>query len=114
MTISSATYARTVLPRAAVTLDSETGTYTCVIDEISDLAPARTVSADEAAAGVDSLDPPTCHAQDARSLVEAAQRAVEGAVEATVGPGTPPEIVLARYKTASAVKGALLQLGIDV
>jgi len=114
MTITTESYERGGFPRATATLDSETGALTCVVDQITGLAPQRSVSAEELLAGIDSLDPPTVHAYTVRELIDLAQLAVEAAAESTIGSGTGPELVLGRYKVAVSVKGALAALGVSV
>lgn len=114
MTISTAIYERSVLPRATVSLDSETGALTCVVDEISDLNPLRTVSGEEVAAGVQLLNPPTVKAATPRELITAAQLAVDAACSSSAGRALGPEALMARFKTAMAVKGALRMLGVVV
>lgn len=100
-------------PRATVTLAD--ARHSCVVDHIDGLAPVRSVSAEESAAGIDSLDPPTVHAGAPRDLIDLAARATSSALESTLGGEVPaPEILLCNYYVATAVKGALDLLGFSV
>jgi hypothetical protein len=99
-------------PRATVT-DSD-GSYTCVIDQITDLNPQRSVSLSERRIGIRSLFPPTVRSRDPRQLIDLAQHAVDAAAEATLGEtGGPGAIVMLRYRVATAVRGALRELDLD-
>ena len=112
--ITTETYERDGFPRATATLNSDSGRITCVIDNIEGLAPERTVSNEEQASGIDSIDPPTVHGNSARSVIDRSALAVSAAVDATLGTGTPPEILWTRYRAVVSVKGALDALGLTV
>lgn len=101
------------LPRATVTREDD-GTFSCVVDQIDGLAPARTVSLEEADLGVTSLDPPTVVADTALELVDLAEFAVAEAVDATDRESTPAEHLMINLKVGMSVKAALRALDEDV
>lgn len=108
-----ATFERQGYPRATVTYDGTR--FSCVIDHIDGLSPTRSVSAEEGANGIDSLDPPTVHAAGLRELIDLAACATSSALESTLGGElSPPDILLCNYYAATATKGALELLGFSV
>jgi hypothetical protein len=109
--MASATWDRDGWPRATVTLEG--GVYTCVVDGIDGLEAQRTTSADERVRGILSLDPPEVRSRVVDDLIDLATEAVDVAVASTLGDsGTPGDILMVRYKTAAAVRGALDELGV--
>jgi hypothetical protein len=99
-------------PRATITDNG--GSLTCVIDQVSDLNPQRSVSAYERRIGIRSLYPPTVRSRNPRYLIDLAQHAVDASAEATTGEtGGPGGITMLRYRVAMAVRGALRELGLD-
>lgn len=100
-------------PRATVTREDD-GSFRCVVDQIDGLAPTRTVSLEEAAMGILSLDPPTIVAETALELVDATEHAVAEAVDATDRESNPAEHLMICLRTGMAVKGALRALDEDV
>jgi hypothetical protein len=101
------------LPRATVTREDD-GSFRCVVDNIDGLAPTRTVSAEEAALGILSFEPPTVVADTAAELVDAAEHAVAEAVDATDRESTPGEYLMITLRVGMAVKCALRALEVDV
>lgn len=109
--MASATWDLDGWPRATVT--EEGGTFTCVVDGIDGLEAQRTTSADERIRGILSLDPPTVRSRVVDELIDLATEAVDVAVASTLGDsGDPGDILMVRYKTAVAVRGALDDLGV--
>ena len=76
---------------------------------ITGLAPNRTVSPSEVFAGIESLDPPTVHAEDQPTLYRLAIRACLAAIEASGVEVTPAMIGHLSYRVSFAIRGALLQ-----
>ena len=101
------------LPRATVTREDD-GSFSCVVDQIDGLAPTRTMSQEEIAMGITSLDPPTCVADTAAELVDVAELAVCEAVDATDRESTPAEWLMISLRVGMSVKGALRAMGEDV
>lgn len=106
-------FERLGLPRATVTREDD-GSFRAVVDNIDGLAPIRTISTEEAALGILSLNPPTIVADTALELVDAAEHAVAEAVDATDRESTPGEHLMITLRTGMAVKGALRALDEDV
>lgn len=110
--MASETWDREGWPRATVTFEG--GSYECIVDGIDGLEPQRSVSVDEQARGILSLEPPTVRSRVVDDLIDLATEAVDVAVVSTLGdPGEPGDILMVRMKTAAAVRGALDLLGVD-
>lgn len=110
---STATFDRDGYPTVAVTEDGET--LSAVITGVEMEAPTRTVSAAEQAAGITSLDPPTCSTNDgARELVNLAQIALSSAVANARGTLSGPEDMMLRHRVAVATCAALRALDYEV
>jgi len=106
-------------PRVTLTLEDD-GSYTAVL-EVEDLEPQRSVSAEELAAGITSLEPPTVNitpqrttAETHRRLIDAAQRAVVASVTSTTGDsGGPGGLLMSYLRVARGVRHALRMLDPD-
>jgi hypothetical protein len=106
-------------PRVTLTLGDD-GAYTAVV-EVSDLAPQRSVSSEEQAAGILSLAPPTVRVRAQatekktfRLLIDLAQRAVVSAAESTTGEsGGPGGLVMSYLRVAKGVRHAIRMLDAD-
>lgn len=107
------TFEREGTPRATVTRD-DGGEFVAVVDNIDGLAPQRTLSVEESALGVQSLNPVTVKARTAVELLELAQFAVGEAVDATDRDSTPMELLMIRLRTRFAVANALRAMDEDV
>ncbi len=95
-----------------VTVDILTDGYRASV-EISGLAPTRAVSGGESLAGIESLLPPTVVAEDIKSLLSLANRAVLASVEASGTAITPRMIAIVAYSLGYSIRQCLLQQGID-
>ena len=100
-------------PRATVT---KNGTLlSVVLDDIEGLEPQRSVSVDEQARGIASLDPPTVSTdQGAVELIALAGEAVAAAIRSTTGSLSIPDETVIRHKVTVAVADALRNLDVDV
>lgn len=103
-----ATFERTGTPRATVTRDGLD--LTVVVDNIAGLSPNRAVSAEEAALGIESLNPPTATSRDPKTLIDLAELAVEQSAESSDRDLDPGEFMLLRLRVTMAVAGALRML----
>lgn len=104
---------RAGFPTLTLTYDGSS-TFTAEWSGIDDLAPGRTVSAEETRAGITSLSPPACSSSaSVTDFRELALRTLTTAVEATVVLGGDAMQVL-RYRGLVTVNAALRALGFDV
>lgn len=100
-------------PKVTLTLTDEQG-FLCVV-ELEGLEPQRAVTAEERAAGITSLDPPTVAVralpdryETHRALLDAAWRAVSCSATSTTGDtGGPGGIAMCCYRVTAAVRHAL-------
>jgi hypothetical protein len=111
--VETKTFEREGTPRATVTRD-DGGEFLVVIDRITGLSPQRTLSFEESALGILSLNPVTVKAQTAVEAIELAQLAVGEAVDATDRESSPMELLMIRLRTRFAVANALRALKEDV
>lgn len=103
-------------PKVTLTLTDAQG-LNCTI-EVEGLAPQRSTTAEEQAAGISSLDPPTIavraqptRAATHRRLLDAATRAVSASAASTTGEtGGPGALALTCYRVTAAVRHALRML----
>lgn len=108
-------------PKITLTKD-DVGGYTAII-EIEGLEPQRDTTAEERAAGIDSLDPPSIsvgkrstEAKTHRALLDASWRAVSASATSTLGgdTGGPVGLVMTCLRVTAAVRHALRMLDEDV
>jgi hypothetical protein len=118
---ASTVYERDYTPRVTLSRDA-TGKLTAVI-EVEGVAPDRTPNAEERAAGITSLDPPTIvvrplasRSATLRRLLDASWRAVAEAAKSTpeVETLTPADLSTIGYRVTSAVRAALRLIKEDV
>lgn len=106
-------------PRVTLTLTDELG-YECVV-EIDGLEPTRSATAEERAAGIVSLEPPTVHVaarasryDTHRALLDASWRAVSASATSTTGvTGGPAELVMVCWRVTAAVRHAVRVLAAE-
>jgi hypothetical protein len=97
----------------AVTLDLTSGTYTATVT-ISDLEPARAVTAAEQAAGVVTLDPVKVTAREPRALIDLAAKTVLAAAWSMSPDLTMGECATITVRVASELRRAMTALGVNV
>lgn len=93
---------------------TDTAGFKCIV-EIEGLDPQRTLTKEELAVGITSLDPPTVvispreKRRDTHTAVfDAISRAVLASASSTLGDiGAPREIITATFRVLSAVKHAM-------
>lgn len=106
-------YDRPGLPRITLEKSSEGFTAIVEVDGLEAYRDPTTIELDE---GILSLDPPTVKAQTIRSLIELSQRAVGIVLHAstTDNPLGPGGLLMAYYRVAVAIRGALRELGEEI
>lgn len=100
-------------PKVTLTRTANIG-FACIV-EVEGLDPKRTVTAEEKAAGITSLNPPTVvigprdkRKDTHRALLDAIWRAVSASATSTLGEtGGPGEIAMCCYRVTRAVRHAL-------
>lgn len=103
----------TYLPKVTLSVASS-GRISAII-EVSGLLPTRETTAEERAAGITSLDPPTVSVwprsqarRTHRALIDAAWVAVSASATSTLGSyGTPGALMMLYMRTVFAVRRAL-------
>lgn len=113
------TYEQVKLPTTELTVTTDTNTgetaYTCVVN-LLEIDPVRSTSAEERAAGITSLNPPTVRVlNDPQMLINTCVRACGSGIDATDGVELSPlgYGYLSMY-VPLAVLGALRLAGVDV
>ena len=117
---TTVTYDKTDQPKVTLTKDDD-GNFLAVV-EVDGLAPVRTTSAEERAAGITSIDPPTVRVakrvvpKDAHNLlINLCCRAVSVSATSTLGTnGGPGGLIMGYLRVAMGVRGALRELGEDI
>lgn len=107
-------------PKVTLTLTDELG-FECIV-EIDGLEPTRSTTAEERAAGITSLDPPTIQVSARstrylthRALLDASWRAVSASATSTTGTtGGPGGLIMTCWRVTSAVRHALRLLDEDI
>lgn len=108
-------------PKVTVTIDDDTGDIEVIV-EVDELEPDRETTAEERAAHITSLDPPTVvvPALDTdydthRAVIDGCLLAVTAAADATDGsPGGIGKLILFKLRTAIAVRWALRSAGASI
>lgn len=103
-------------PKVTLTRTDTLG-FECII-EVAGLEPERTTTAEERAAGITSLDPPTIavraqadRSKTHRALLDACWRAVSASATSTTGDtGGPGGLAMTNYRVTAAVRHALRML----
>jgi hypothetical protein len=107
-------------PKVTLTRTDELG-FVCII-ELDGLAPQRSTTPEERAAGITSFDPPTIvvraqtdRAKAHRALLDASWRAVSASATSTTGEtGGPGGLAMTCYRITAAVRHALRMLDEDI
>ena len=108
-------------PRVTITVDDDTGDIEAIV-EVDELEPTRDTTADERAAGITSLDPPTvsvrAQATDYdthRAVIDGCLLAVAASADATdASPGGIGALFMLQLRTAIAVRWALREAGEEI
>ncbi len=114
------TYSPAWGPMVTLTRSAD-GSYRAVL-QVDGLAPQRGVTASEAIAGIESLDPPTVRVQyrrvarDAwRELIRLAGRAVAASCTSTTGDtGGIRAVLMTHFRVALAMRGALRRIDEEI
>lgn len=109
-------YDSTILPKVTLTRTTAGG-FECVL-EVDGLEPQRATTAEERAAGITSLDPPTVSisakktpGKTHRALLDASWRAVSASATSTTGEtGGPGGLAMTCLRVTMAVRHALRAL----
>ena len=120
MAIETSTYTFDALrcPETVLTVQTVDTTgntlYTAQVN-LLELAPERTLTAEERAVGIVSLNPPTVEHTDPQALIDVAIRACGSAYDATDGVTMTPAVYASLgYTIPYAVAGALRLAGVEV
>lgn len=117
---TTVTYDKIYAPRVTLTKE-DTGAFLAVV-EVDGIEPTRLETAEERAAGILTLNPPTVRApvrqnpyDSHRILIDGCCRAVQSAISSTTGEtGGPAALMMGHMRVSFAVRRALRLLGEEI